>query len=123
MLWAPWGSAAPFVRAGKLQALALADNRRSANAAGVPSMAESGYPDVISRGWVGLLALARTPISVIELLNREINQMLQVEEVRQRLAAIGFDIVGGAPDVLASEMRADYERYGRLVRELKIDTN
>ena len=123
VLWVPWGGAAPFVRAGKLQALALADNRRSANAAGVPSMAELGYPEVISRGWVGLLAPTGAPASVIDLLNREINQLLQIEDVRLRLAAIGFDIVGGAPEVLAGEMRADFERYGRLVRELKIDIN
>ena len=39
------------------------------------------------------------------------------------MADIGFDVVGGAPDVLATEMREDFERYGRLVRELRIEAN
>jgi tripartite-type tricarboxylate transporter receptor subunit TctC len=123
VLWVPWGGAAPFVRAGRLRALAIADRRRSANVGDVPSMAELGYAEVISRGWVGLLAPAGTPAPVLARLNGEINQLLQTPEIRQRMADIGFDVVGGAPEVLASEMREDFERYGRLVRELRIEAN
>ena len=123
VLWVPWGGAAQFVRAGRLRALALADRRRSPNAGDVPSMAELGYPDVVSRGWVGLLAPAGTPAPVIARLNGEINLLLQTPEIRQRMADIGFDVVGGGPEVLATEMREDFERYGRLVRELRIEAN
>ncbi|MBL8378501.1 MAG: tripartite tricarboxylate transporter substrate binding protein [Burkholderiales bacterium] len=123
VLWVPWGGAAQFVRAGRLRALALADRRRSANAGDVPAMAELGFPEVISRGWVGLLAPAGTPVPVIARLNGEINALLQTAEIRQRMADIGFDVVGGGPEVLAGEMREDFERYGRLVRELKIEAN
>lgn len=123
VLWVPWGGAAPFVKAGRLRALALADRRRSTNAGEVPTMVEAGYPEVISRGWVGLLAPAGTPATVVARLNTEINALLALPEMRQRMADIGFDVVGGAPEVLAAEMREDFERYGRLVRELKIEAN
>ncbi|MBL8383442.1 MAG: tripartite tricarboxylate transporter substrate binding protein [Burkholderiales bacterium] len=123
VLWVPWGGAAPFVRAGRLRALAIADRRRSANAGEVPTMAELGHPEVISRGWVGVLAPAATPGAVVARLNTEINQLLQLPEMRQRMADIGFDVVGGSPEVLGAEMREDFDRYGRLVRELKIEAN
>lgn len=123
VLWVPWGGAAQFVRAGRLRALAIADRRRSANAGDVPTMAELGHPEVISRGWVGVLAPAATPPAAVARLNAEINQILQVPEVRQRMADIGFDVVGGGPEVLAAEMREDFERYGRLVREFRIEAN
>jgi tripartite-type tricarboxylate transporter receptor subunit TctC len=123
VLWVPWGGAATFVRAGRLRALAIADRRRSANAGDVPTMDELGYPDVVSRGWVGVLAPATTPPAVLARLNGEINALLQLPEVRQRMADIGFDTVGGSPEVLANEMREDFERYGRLVREFRIEAN
>lgn len=120
VLWVPWGGAAQNVRAGRLKALALADTKRSPNAPGVPSMAELGYKDVVSRGWLGVLAPGATPRPVVDQLNREINAVLALDEIRDKMASYGFDVVGGSPELFAAEMRDDYARYGRLAKEFNI---
>lgn len=123
VLWAPWGGAAPQVRAGRLRALAVADNKRYPSAPGVPSMAELGYPDVISEGWLGIFVPGQTPNSIIDKINKEINTVLELDDVRERIISFGFNVVGGSTEKFTSDVIRDSDRYERLVKELGISSD
>jgi tripartite-type tricarboxylate transporter receptor subunit TctC len=114
------GSVAQHLRAGKLKALAVTEKRRTPLLKDVPTMAELGYKDVEVVAWYAVLAPAGTPAAVIETLNREINAVIKVPAVQERLSSAGIDTVGGTPQELAELMREDYERFGRVVRKVGI---
>jgi tripartite-type tricarboxylate transporter receptor subunit TctC len=114
------GGIAAHVKSGKLVPLAVAERRRTSLLPDLPTFAERGFRDVDVNAWYGILAPAGTPADVIARLNREINAVLAMPDVRERLNGAGLDIAGGAPDALATAMREDYARYGRIVREFDI---
>jgi tripartite-type tricarboxylate transporter receptor subunit TctC len=120
ILWAPWGGAAPFARNGRLRPLALADSQRSPSAPDVPSMAELGFPDVISRSWSGAFAPKGTPAGIVSTINRTVNEALKQPEVRKRIASIGSDVTGGSSEAFAAEVAADDKRYAQLVKQFGI---
>jgi tripartite-type tricarboxylate transporter receptor subunit TctC len=82
-------AALPMIRDGKLVALAISANRRSAVLPELPTIAEAGVPDAQFDFWIGLLAPAKTPQQIVAKLNAEIERVLGQPEVRQRLAALG----------------------------------
>jgi tripartite-type tricarboxylate transporter receptor subunit TctC len=114
---------AQHLRSGRLKVIALTERRRSALLPGVPTMAEAGYAGVETDAWYGVFAPAGTSVDLIARMNQEINRVLAMSDVRERLAAAGVDVRGGPPEALATEMRDDYERYGRLVREFGIQAD
>lgn len=120
LLFTGLGGAVPHIRSGKLVALAVTEKSRSALLPEVPTATEQGVPNVEVNAWYGVLAPAATPQPVIARLNQEFNAVLQMPDVRTRLAGAGLDVLGGAPQVLADFMKADNQRYGQLTRELGI---
>jgi len=114
------GGIAQHLRAGKLQVLAVTEKRRSPLLPGIPTMAEAGFKGVETDAWYGVLAPLGTPPAVITRMNQEINAMLAIPEVREKMNAAGIDVRGGTAEAFAAEMREDHERYGRIVREFGI---
>jgi tripartite-type tricarboxylate transporter receptor subunit TctC len=114
------GSVAPHLRAGKLRVIAVTEKRRTPLLKDIPTLSELGYPGVEVDAWYGVLAPAGTPAAVIARLNREINEVLAIPEVRERLNLAGIDVRGGTAEALGSEMRDDHARYGRIVQEFGI---
>ena len=114
------GGVSQHIKSGKLVPLAVTEKRRTPLLPNVPTMAELGYKGVEVDAWYGVLVPTGTPAEAIALLNREINAVIQLPDVRERLAAVGIDVRGGTPEVLAGFVKADYDRYGRLARELDI---
>jgi tripartite-type tricarboxylate transporter receptor subunit TctC len=109
-------SAMGFIRGGKVRALAVMTPRRSPELADVPTLAEAGIEGVEMYTWYGLFATAGTPRDVLARLHAETMKILALPEVRQRLQGLG-----GEPGTLSAEQfanmnRADYERFGRLVK-------
>lgn len=106
----------PQVRAGRLRGLAVTSPGRSPSFPDLPAIAETvpGYEVV---NWFGILALAGTPKAAITRINRELNAALASPELRKRLAAQGADAVGGTPEEFGKRIRADYEKWGRVVKE------
>ncbi|MGY6516996.1 tripartite tricarboxylate transporter substrate-binding protein, partial [Vibrio parahaemolyticus] len=86
------------VKAGKLRALAVALPSRLPSLPNVPTFAEAGLPDFSGGTWWGLLAPAKTPDAVVARLNREVNAILQMPEVRQRYASLGAVVQGSSPE-------------------------
>jgi tripartite-type tricarboxylate transporter receptor subunit TctC len=113
-------SAMGFIKSGKVKLLAVMTPKRVAELPDVPTLAEAGVPGVEMTTWYGLFTTAGTPKEVLDRLYAETMKTLQLADVRKRLAALG-----GEPGTLTSDQfgamnRADFERFGKLVREAGI---
>jgi tripartite-type tricarboxylate transporter receptor subunit TctC len=106
----------PHVKAGKMTGLAVTALKRSELAPDVPSVGELGYPQLESLAWIGLGAPAGTPAPVIERLSAETTRGMRAAEVRNLLGKQGFDVVAGSPQEFSRWIRAESEKWGRVVK-------
>jgi tripartite-type tricarboxylate transporter receptor subunit TctC len=107
----------PFVKGGKLRALAITSAQRSPLDPALPTMAEAGVPGYEVVGWNGLVAVAGTPPEIVARLQAEVARVLRLAEVRERLAALGAEPVGSTPEEFGAFIRAERTRWGRIIRE------
>ncbi len=105
-----------FVTAGRLNALAVGSAKRHPVAAGVPTLEEMGQKGVQVDMWYAFMAPAKTPAPVVNRLNTEISAILKLPEIRDALGRAGLDAVASTPDELGSVMKADYPRWGQVIR-------
>jgi tripartite-type tricarboxylate transporter receptor subunit TctC len=110
------GNVATQVRAGKIRALAVTGRTRSAQLADVPTMAESGYPDLVVTSWQAAAAPAKTPREVVARLNDAAVKALRSPDVRERLTQIGFDVVGSTPEEFGKFMQEEVDRWTKVVQ-------
>jgi tripartite-type tricarboxylate transporter receptor subunit TctC len=89
----------------------------------LPSIAESGYPTVVSDAWNGIVVPAGTPKAVIDKLNAEINAVLKMPDVVQKMQAQGFDLVGGTPEQFGALLKGEVDRWAPVIKKvgLKVD--
>lgn len=120
MMFDAYAAVAPHVQSGALRLLGLAGPARSPLLPELPTIAEQGFPGYGATSWGGILAPAATPAAAIARLNAAVNAILAEPEVKERLALLGAEIVGGTPESFAAHMRREQERYVALVRELGI---
>ena len=106
----------PHVQAGKLRAIAVASPKRIAELPDVPTMAEAGLPDFHVLSWNGLAAPAGTPKPIIDKLNREVNKILAMPEVRKQLQGLGGDPIGGTPEEFARFVDKEIKQWGAVVK-------
>ena len=117
-------AATPYVRAGRMRALAVTSVKRVAEYADLPTVAEAGVPGYQMASWYGVFAPAGTPAAIVSRLHAEINKAMQAPGTRERLVENGFDgTVTRTPEEFAAMVRADTVRYAKLVKDagLKID--
>lgn len=107
----------PFVKAGKLRALAVTGAQRTNTDATLPTMAEAGVPGYEVVGWNGIVAVAGTPPGIVARLQAETANVLRLPEVRERLAAMGAEPIGSTQEQFAAFIRAEDVRWGRIIRE------
>jgi tripartite-type tricarboxylate transporter receptor subunit TctC len=107
-----------LVRAGRVRGLAVFGEQRAPQLPAVPTMAECGYPGLDVRTWVGFVVPAGTPAAIVDRLNREIVALLGTTVMREWLVVQGLEAAGGTPAQFASTLRADYAKWGAVVREL-----
>lgn len=110
----------PFVKAGRLRALAVAGKSRLPQLPDLPTMAEAGYPDVEISAWHGLLAPAGTPPDVIDTINRTLAAELRTPAARAKLHELGAEVVAGTPAEMGAFLRDETQRWGELIRRVKI---
>jgi tripartite-type tricarboxylate transporter receptor subunit TctC len=111
----------PQIRGGKLRAFAVSAGKRASSLPEVPTMQEAGFAGFDLSQWQGVLAPAGTPRAVVQRLNSEIARAMHAPEVHERIAVQGGnEIVTGTPEEFAALIRAEFERYGRLIRDAKI---
>jgi tripartite-type tricarboxylate transporter receptor subunit TctC len=107
----------PQVKAGKLRALAVSSPRRWPAVPELPTIAEAaGLPGFEVIGWFGIVAPAGTPPDVIAKLNGEIGRILNLPDVKQRLSEQGAEAAPTTPQQFASLIRADTQRYQKVVK-------
>ena len=108
----------PHCKSGKLKLLAVSSAKRLASIPEVPTVAEGGLKDFETGSWQGVLAAGNTPRDVLARLNSEIVKVLNTPEIAQQLAKIGIDPVGGTPEQYADTIRADMQKFGKLVKDI-----
>lgn len=108
------------VRAGRLNALATTGDRRSPIAPDLPTMAESGLPGFKAGTWYGVLAPTGTPRAIVMRLNAEMNRILALPEMKERLIAQGADPSGNTPEQFAAFMKAERQKWDRVVKTGRI---
>ncbi|MCW5605653.1 MAG: tripartite tricarboxylate transporter substrate binding protein [Burkholderiales bacterium] len=106
----------PHVRSGKLRALGVAATKRSPAAPEVPTMTEAGAPDFVATNWFAYFAPTGTPPAVIDRLNVEINRVLKLEDVKEKLVTLGLETVGTTPEELGSFVREESQKFGKLIK-------
>lgn len=109
----------PHVKAGKLRLLAVTEGKRSPLMPDVPTVAETipGYELAV---WYGAFGPAGMPKDLVSRLNAEINKVMALPEVKQKMEAIGVETTTSTPQQFGQVLRRDADRYGKLIRELKI---
>lgn len=110
----------PHVLAGKLRALGITSLHRSALYPDVPTVAESGVPGYQADAWYGVIGPARIPAEIVARLSREISGILQSDDMRNKLAAQGGEIVASTPETFARLMRSDIEKWAKVTSRLKL---
>jgi tripartite-type tricarboxylate transporter receptor subunit TctC len=110
------GTVINFIRQGKLRPLGVGSAQRTKALPDVPTISESGVPGYEMAPWVGMFAPAGTPKTVIDRLNAEVNRALRLPDVVQKLEHQVLDPWTSTPEEFNARLRADYEKYGRLVK-------
>ena len=110
----------PQVKEGKLRALAVASKTRLQALPDVPTMAEAGYPDIEGEVWLAVIVPARTPKEIIALLHREIVKTIALPDMKERMATLGFDPVGSAPEECAAYFRTEAAKWAKVIRQAGI---
>lgn len=109
----------PHVKAGRLAALAVTSEQPSAALPGVPTM-NAAYPGFRAESWVGLLAPAKVPGPIIARVHAAVVKILAQPEVKARFAELSYETVGSTPAQFDAWIRAEHERWGRVIRLQKI---
>lgn len=107
----------PHVKAGKMRALAVTSEKRSALAPEIPTVAEQGYPDFSVAVWYGLAAPAGTPPAIVEKINAELNKALASDDVKQVFAQQGVEAVGGSVEDFGRFFQAQMDKWSKVIRD------
>ncbi|ANN72168.1 MFS transporter [Bordetella bronchialis] len=119
-MFAPAAAALPQVRSGALRALAVTSAARLPALPDTPTMTEEGYKDFVVEQWQAVFAPAGTPGGVIERLNAAIGAAIRTPAVAELADKLGITLAGGSPQQLDALRRADYDKWGRLIRDAHI---
>jgi tripartite-type tricarboxylate transporter receptor subunit TctC len=109
-----------YLPSGKLRALALTGAQRSQAMPDVPTPAEAGLAGFEFTSWQGLFMPATTPRDIVQRVQRDTARALAQPELRERLRALGMEIVGSTPEEFEARFKADIVKFTRLVRDARI---
>jgi tripartite-type tricarboxylate transporter receptor subunit TctC len=113
-------SAMPLVQSQRLRALAVTGAQRAKSLPELPTVVEAGVPGFVVTQWYGVQAPAGTPRSIVERLNRDIVGTLQLAEVVARLAGDGAEAAGNSPQQFAAHIKAERDKWARVIRQAAI---
>jgi tripartite-type tricarboxylate transporter receptor subunit TctC len=113
----------PHIQAGKLRPIGVTSLKRSQVLPDTPTIAEQGYLRIDAKSWYALMAPAGVPKDIIQKLSQECARILRLPDVKERLAGLGADVVGGTPEELAAVIQAESALWGGLIRKrgIKVD--
>jgi tripartite-type tricarboxylate transporter receptor subunit TctC len=117
---APLPAFLQFIRAGKMRPLGVTNTRRNPLLPDVPTLQEAGVPGYEAVTWYGLYAPAKTPHERILLTHGVLARALQNPDVKERFAALSVDIVASTPGHLGNYLKEEVEKWGRVVKAMKL---
>jgi tripartite-type tricarboxylate transporter receptor subunit TctC len=112
--------AVPQIEDGKLRALAVTGKTRSQTMPDVPTMTEAGYPDIEGENWHAVLVPAGTPSEIVALLNRAIVKIMALADMKERLAAVGFEPLANTSDESAAQIGTEVAKWAKVIRQAGI---
>ena len=121
MMFEQMYSAMPAIKGGRLRALAITSKNRSPLLPDLPTMGEQGFPAVEVLNWQGLVGPKGMPADVVMMLNAACNKALQDPEVKEKILSQGNEMGGGTPEQFAALIKSEAPRWGKVVRDAKID--
>lgn len=113
-------AALPFIKSGRMRCLAVASESRSSVLPDVPTVSQSGVPGYEASVWYGAVAPGNTPREVVARLNSEINRIISLPDVKERLVLLGADPMGGTPEAFGAHIRASVARFVKVVKDANI---
>ena len=117
MMIGPAQAVVPQVKSGRLRALAVSSAKRLSTLPDLPTVAEAGVPGYESLGWFGLMVPAGTPAEIVTRLNREVNRILALPEVRERLLELGADPASTTPAQFGEFIRRENTKWAKFMQE------
>jgi tripartite-type tricarboxylate transporter receptor subunit TctC len=110
-------TALPLIRAGKVRALAVADDKRSAALPDVPTFAEQGYPDYRVSVWWGVMTSSRVADARVAKLDEGIRAALRTKEAQQSFANMGVQVLGDGPAAFGAFLADETSRWSKIVKD------
>jgi tripartite-type tricarboxylate transporter receptor subunit TctC len=115
--------ALPHVKSGKLRALAICSQTRHPDLPDVPTTGEAGMPGLLVENWTAVMAPARTPDAIVEKYSRELVKIMNTPEVIEKAQQAGFRVNAKGHDEFGRHLKAEIERWGRVIKTAKITIN
>jgi len=110
-------SVQPYIKSGRLRALAVTTAKRARANPELPTVAEAGVPGFEANTWHGIVVTARTPAAITARLNSEVNKVLHRPEVRERIEGLGGEIIGGTQQQFAAYIQSEIPKWTKVVKE------
>ena len=110
-----------YIRSGKLRALAVTSSRRASELPDVPTMVESGFPDIVVTAWFGFFAPAKTPPAVIDRIYRSTKSVLALPEIKARFAELGGTPGGDTPEQFRAYVAAERQKWAQVAVLAKVE--
>jgi tripartite-type tricarboxylate transporter receptor subunit TctC len=110
----------PHLKAGRLRALGLTASKRSDALPDVPTLAELGYSGQEADTMQGLLVPAGTPPAVVRKISSDVRGVMALPDIRQRVTDLGFDVIASTPEAFAVQVKAEIERWGKVIKSAGI---
>ena len=119
-MFAPVAASLPHIQSGNLRALAVTSAQRLKTLPDIPTMGESGFNDFVVEQWQAVFAPAGTPAAIVQQLNSAIATSLETPTLTELADKLGITLVGGSPEDLDKMRRADYVKWGKVIRDAGI---
>ncbi len=110
----------PFIQGGRLRGLAVLDTKRVTQLPQLPTSAEAGMPELLLITWYGVATPAGVPPAIIERLNKDIAAVMQLNDVKQRLAKVGIEAAHGTPAAFGNFLKNEVARWTKVIRDAGI---
>jgi tripartite-type tricarboxylate transporter receptor subunit TctC len=112
-----------FIKSGRLKAIATTSVKRSPGLPNVPTFSESGLPGFDTTEWYAMFAPAKIPRPVLAKYNAQINRILAMPDIKQRMLTLGAIPSGGTPEELGAFVKSEMDRWGKVAREINLQPN
>ena len=117
LMFAPLVTGSPLVKAGKLRALGVCENKRSPVLPDVPTMAEAGFPGLDIPNWYAILAPAGTPKAIVTKLNTEVAKIMGMADVKERFSNLGVEPRSSTPEEAGAFIKRDVATWAKVIKD------